>query len=83
MKSLFMMMKVRVLTNNCLATQNRYLIHKKRNILLIDTLWIKIMKDYNVPVYNHGKVHFKDVWKKLIKNASDEQKLDDVLSNLI
>lgn len=46
----------------------------------MDTLWIKIMKDYNVPVYNHGKVHFKDVCKKLIKNASEEQRLDDMLS---
>ncbi|CAI2381758.1 unnamed protein product [Moneuplotes crassus] len=57
----------------------RYFYHLKKKILLREGLWLKILKDFNIPVYDDGRVHFKDVCKRLIKNSSHNEKLDGIL----
>mmetsp|Transcript_7121 Transcript_7121/g.6315 ORF Transcript_7121/g.6315 Transcript_7121/m.6315 type:complete len:316 (+) Transcript_7121:3-950(+) len=59
--------------------KTRYFLHKKKNILLREGLWLRILRDYNIPVYNLSKVHFKDVCKRLIKNATNNQGMDGIL----
>ena len=46
-----------------------YLVQEERSLFLKKSEAIKILDDFNVPYYANNKVHFKDVWKKVISNT--------------
>ncbi|CAI2378685.1 unnamed protein product [Moneuplotes crassus] len=57
----------------------RYFYHTEKKILLREDLWLKILKHYNIPIYENRRIHFKDVCKRLIKNSSGHGNLNRVL----
>lgn len=56
----------------------KMLINHERNIVISKYESIKILEHFDIPYYENKKVHFKDIWKKVVENTfeNDNQKVE-------
>ena len=63
--------------------QDKYLPLNDKNIYILKSDALKILGQYEFPIYADERVHFKDVFKVLVKKIFEENKLEYVLGDQI
>lgn len=67
----------------CMLEDGIYWINEAKGLIIKDTRTAAIVKDYNIPVYEDQKVHFKDVLQQLVKNAFDATEEEYLPDNVV
>ena len=49
--------------------EDKFLTEPEKNIYMLKSDALKILKEYNFPIYPNEQVHFKDVAKILVKKV--------------
>ncbi len=56
--------------------KEKFVFHYEKNYYLLKTEALKILKQFDFPIYKNGNIHFKDVCKTLCKAVFRDQKLE-------
>ena len=54
----------------------KYVVNIKKGYVMKETKMVQILGKFAIPVYKNTKVHFKDIWKQIIKNIFESKKLE-------
>jgi hypothetical protein len=47
--------------------RDRFIVNEERNLYLLKHDALKVLRIVKFPVYENGMVHFKDVYKRIVK----------------